>query len=141
MKKFIEFIGVLLVSSGIVALAYVGYIALSDPCGPLKARHADKAFSEYQSHLEAVDRSLQNHIPAPSYLVAQLRSDLRAIQTSDYPSCQEPIRVALECATNNMLVYADRWSQESGNPVADQAQRKYQSCMTDYFYAMSELEK
>lgn len=141
LRSVLDFIGVLAVSVGIVLCSYSAYRVIDSQCVVFQHYFAERAFGEYQQHIEAVDRSLQNRIPAPSYMVAQLKSDLRELQTGDYPVCQRPARAALECAMSNILVSADRFSQEGGNPVAESAQRNYQMCMEEYFYEISELKQ
>jgi len=127
-------IGVALLCAGSVGVAVI-------PCGPLKAYHAERKFSPYQQHIESAEGSLQSSIPVPSYLIAQLKSDLRELQTENLPGCFRPVAKPLECSISNFLVYADHWSQEGGNPVPDQARRKYQACMEQYFVEFNNVEK
>jgi hypothetical protein len=128
----------IVIGIGLLCVGGIGVAAI--PCGPLKAYHAEKKFNPIQQHIEAADDSLQSNIPVASYLIAQLKSDLRILQTENLPGCFRPIAKPLECSINNMLVYADHWSQESGNPVPENARKKYQACMVDYFVEMSNIK-
>jgi hypothetical protein len=131
---------IILMVMGLLAICGGGVYVAVTPCGPLKAIHAKNAFSIYQQHIEAVEGNLQSSIPVPSYLIAQLKSDLRELQTKNLPGCFRSVANPLECSINNLLVYADHWSQEGGNPVPDQARKKYQACMVDYFTELSNLK-
>lgn len=140
MKPFWQIFAALIFIIGVVMIIGTGIYLANDPCGFLRERHAERTFSSIQHHAEAMDRSLQSYVSPPSYMIAQLQSDLEQLQTNSVPACFGEIETALECAVQNEIIYADKWSMESGNPVADNARSKYQACMADYYSALDDLK-